>query len=159
MSFQKILVALDNSDESEYVFNQALDLAKAEGAELMLFHCLAIAIGETIVPIQAELGISPNLANDAYQARRLSQEKHREEMLAKLGSYSDTATSQAVKTEYHHQSGEPGSSICEFSQKWGADLIVLGRRGRSGFTEALLGSASNYVMHNARCSVLVIQNH
>ncbi len=39
----------------------------------------------------------------------------------------------------------------------GADLIVLGRRGRTGLAEALLGSVSNYVLHHAPCSVLVVQ--
>jgi nucleotide-binding universal stress UspA family protein len=53
--------------------------------------------------------------------------------------------------------GDPGHSICESAQNWGADLIVLGRRGRTGFAEAFLGSVSNYVVHHASCSVFVIQ--
>ncbi len=39
----------------------------------------------------------------------------------------------------------------------GADLIVVGRRGRSGLSELILGSASNYVLHHAPCSVLTLQ--
>ncbi|MEO0350033.1 MAG: universal stress protein, partial [Cyanobacteria bacterium P01_A01_bin.15] len=41
--------------------------------------------------------------------------------------------------------------------QWNADLIMMGRRGRSGFSELLLGSVSNYVMHHAPCSVLTVQ--
>ncbi|WP_442949349.1 universal stress protein [Nostoc sp.] len=40
---------------------------------------------------------------------------------------------------------------------WGADLIVLGRRGLKGFAELLAGSVSNHVVHHSPCSVLVVQ--
>ncbi|MGC1393382.1 MAG: universal stress protein [Coleofasciculaceae cyanobacterium] len=36
-------------------------------------------------------------------------------------------------------------------------MVVVGRRGRTGLAEAFLGSVSNYVVHHAPCSVLVIQ--
>ena len=36
-------------------------------------------------------------------------------------------------------------------------LIMVGNRGRSGRTEFLLGSVSNYVMHHATSSVLIVQ--
>ncbi|NEO65320.1 MAG: universal stress protein, partial [Moorea sp. SIO4G2] len=36
-------------------------------------------------------------------------------------------------------------------------LIVLGRRGLGGLKEMVLGSVSNYVVHHAPCSVLVVQ--
>ena len=45
----------------------------------------------------------------------------------------------------------------ESSQNWEADLIVIGRRGHQGLSEILLGSVSNYVVHHAPCSVLVVQ--
>jgi nucleotide-binding universal stress UspA family protein len=39
--FNKILVAIDNSENSSHVFEEALSLAKATGANLMLFHVLS----------------------------------------------------------------------------------------------------------------------
>jgi phage terminase large subunit GpA-like protein len=35
---------------------------------------------------------------------------------------------------------------------------MVGHRGRTGLSEFLLGSVSNYVMHHAPCSVLVVNN-
>jgi hypothetical protein len=51
----------------------------------------------------------------------------------------------------------PGPTICKLAHDWPADLIVLGNRGRSGMAELLLGSVSNYVLHHAACSVLVVK--
>ncbi|MGQ9872468.1 universal stress protein [Leptodesmis sp.] len=39
----------------------------------------------------------------------------------------------------------------------GADLILIGNRGHTGLKELFLGSASNYVLHHAPCSVLTVK--
>ena len=46
--------------------------------------------------------------------------------------------------------------ICELAKFWNADLIIMGRRGRSGLAEVFLGSESNYVLHHAPCSVQIV---
>jgi len=46
--------------------------------------------------------------------------------------------------------------ICELAIDWNADLIMMGRRGRSGIAEFFLGSVSNYVLHHAPCSVQIV---
>jgi nucleotide-binding universal stress UspA family protein len=39
----------------------------------------------------------------------------------------------------------------------GADLLVVGSRGRGGFTSALLGSVSQNCAHHATCPLLIIR--
>ena len=51
MGFHKILVAIDHSEQSPLVFNQALDLAKKEGAQLMVFHVINIQGQGEVAPI------------------------------------------------------------------------------------------------------------
>lgn len=159
MGFQRILVALDQSHLSESAFSYALDLAQAYKANLKLFHCLTIeAMGETAMPsVPGEVGHYTGLIDNVYLSQQIHLQGRAEQIQALLQDYSSMATSQGVSTELEHQVGSPGQLICQTAMDWGADLIVLGRRGHKGLTEVFLGSVSNHVVHHAPCSVLVIQ--
>lgn len=136
MSFKKILVSVDASSQAPIVFDRALELAKKDAASLMLFHG---------IQIEAKVTIRSDLEVKTQQAQELLQ------------SYQQKAKEQGISIETSYRVGEPGASICNVAQSWGADLIVVGRRGHRGITEVLLGSVSNYVLHHAPCSVLVVQ--
>ena len=159
MSFKKIFVPLDDSELSHRVFSQALELALLYRAQVMLFNCVTVnSLGETAVPIPVDLGMNAELMNQAYQAQRLRLEIEEKQASGLLKNYCDAAAKQGLQVEFDcKMDGDPGHSICQSAQNWGADLIVLGRRGRTGFAEAFLGSVSNYVVHHASCSVFVIQ--
>lgn len=157
MSFTKILVAIDYSELTRAVFTQALDLAVSQGASLFLFHCLANdTLGEPL-PVSMELGLYPNLVESAYQEGQSRVEEQIQQVQSLLQSYQDHAAQQGVAATVDYKLGNPGQLLCEVAQDWSADLIVVGRRGRSGLSEALLGSVSNYVLHHAPCAVLIIQ--
>ena len=159
MSFKKIFVPLDDSELSHRVFSQALELALIDRAQVMLFNCVTVnSLGETAVPIPVDLGMNVELMNQAYQAQSLRLESQEKQASGLLKNYCDAAAKQGLQVEFDcKMDGDPGHSICESAKNWGADLIVLGRRGRTGFAEAFLGSVSNYVVHHASCSVFVIQ--
>lgn len=159
MSFKKIFAALDESELSLRVFSQTVELAQANQAEVMLFHSITVnSFGQSAVPIPVDLGMNVQLMDQAYQTQRLLLETEVKQSESLLKKYCDAAANQGLQVEFDSQmDGDPGHCICEYSQNWGADLIILGRRGRTGLTEAFLGSVSNYVVHHASCSVLVIQ--
>lgn len=51
--------------------------------------------------------------------------------------------------------GSPGPALVAASE--GADLLVVGSRGRGGITSTLLGSVSAYCARNAPCSVVIVR--
>ena len=53
--------------------------------------------------------------------------------------------------------GEPDEVIVQLAADKGADLIVLGTHGRTGFGKVLLGSATERVIGKATCAVLVVK--
>jgi nucleotide-binding universal stress UspA family protein len=73
-----------------------------------------------------------------------------------LQSFSAQANTSGINTEFTQNTGSPGRKICELATVWNADLIIIGRRGRSGLAEFFLGSVSNYVLHHAPCSVQIV---
>lgn len=157
MGFKKILAAIDQSSLSQLVFEQALELAKVNQAKLLLFHCVTADTVTLSPPFSGEFGLPAQLVNQAYQTEfiRLEQQVHHIQSLLK--HYCNLANDQGVMVECDYKTVEPGQGLCQMAQQWHADLIVVGRRGRKGLAEALLGSVSNYVLHHAPCAVLVIQ--
>lgn len=61
----------------------------------------------------------------------------------------------SVKCEGATREGQPAEVLLDEAR--GASLIVVGNRGRGGFTSLLLGSVSQQVVHHAPCPVLVIR--
>ena len=52
--------------------------------------------------------------------------------------------------------GPARTGILDVAREIGADLIVMGTHGRSGFQHALLGSVAERVVHHSPCPVLVV---
>ena len=59
-----------------------------------------------------------------------------------------------VTVRRHALDGNPAELLSEFSTA--VDLIVVGSRGRGGFSGLLLGSTSQAVLSHASCPVLVV---
>jgi len=64
-----------------------------------------------------------------------------------------------LKVEIAIREGHPRTAIVDEAQKWKADLIVMGSHGRTGLSRLLLGSAAQYVVSHAPCSVEVVRTN
>ncbi|MEA5448311.1 universal stress protein [Leptolyngbya sp. CCNP1308] len=158
--FKKILVALDNSAHRQEVFQKALDLAAATGADLMLVHVLsAYEEGSPGIPIRSYQAYYPVLEDSTWRLYQKRWEEFEAQGIAQLRQELDRAKAVGVSAEFTQATGEPAATICHVAGSWGADLIMVGSHGRKGLSELLLGSVSNYVMHHADCSVLVVHHN
>ncbi|MBB5158515.1 universal stress protein [Saccharopolyspora phatthalungensis] len=81
------------------------------------------------------------------------------EMAKKLSALIDevAADKTSVQVRKEIAEGHPARALLDAADETQADLIVVGNRGHGGFTEALLGSVSQYVVHHARCPVVVVR--
>lgn len=156
--FRKILVALDHAETGQSVFEKAIGFAKVNQSQLMLLHVISPieeGIPTPMYPMPDSLYPLQHEALMRSSAQLLSQAEAAG--LDMLRARNSAATAAGVRCEFTQHVGDAGDTICTIARTWNAELIMMGRRGRSGISEFLLGSVSNYVMHHAPCSVLVVQ--
>jgi nucleotide-binding universal stress UspA family protein len=158
--FTKLLIAVDLSPRNEHVFAAGFDVAKKMGASMILIHVpssdapecptLPILLGQDYYPSSSSVSIV-EIYENLWRA-------YEEKGLAMLKQFAEKGKTAEVPIEYTQTAGAPGKMICHLASNINADLIVIGRRGHSGFNEMIAGSVSNYVVHHANCSVLVVQH-
>lgn len=66
-----------------------------------------------------------------------------------------TSGSTDITIEREIANGHPAKALLNSAEQ--AELLVLGNRGRGGFSKALLGSVTAYITHHATCPVLVVR--
>ncbi len=156
--FNKILVALDNGDTCHTVFAQAVVLAQATRAELMLLSVLDLMDDASLLlPTYPGFGFYPLAVDEDLRGTYATQYQKREsDGLERLRGFADEAAATGIEATVTQTGGSPGRTICEQAETWQADLIMVGSHGRKGLGELFLGSVSNYVMHHAPCSVMVV---
>jgi len=152
-----ILVAIDKSASSQRAFDTALGMAKDLGAELTLVH--ALDVFDAASPKRPPLPASSysieldTLLRENYERQWAEFVNHYNSLLKQK---QEKATAVGVPVSYLQPYGRPGPTICRAAKDSDADLIVVGSHGRKGLSEMILGSVSNYIMHHAPCSVMVI---
>ena len=152
---QKILLAIGDSPDSERVFAAGLTLAEKFGAEMLLLHIINPSTPTGFSPLVG--GMFP-IVNDVVLEQYAKEWKEYEQTgIDRLQTYAEQAKERGVRVEVSQNLGNSGSMICEVAKNWSADTIVMGRNQKSMLSEVFLGSTSNYVMHHAACSVMVIQ--
>jgi nucleotide-binding universal stress UspA family protein len=115
-------------------------------------HVLSVA--EVVHPWTT--GIAPTIDGqvlDAYAAE-LGESRAQHQQIATIAATRLRESGRHVDSEMRE--GDPAEEIIAAAAKRGADLIVLGSRGRTGLTRLLLGSVARNVLSGSNASVLVV---
>ena len=138
--YERIMLAVDLTEESNRVAERALALAAAYGAELHVVH--------VIEPLSLAYG------GDIPMDLSSVQEQIHDQAKSHLAEFA--ATLQVPAENQYLIFGRPESEIQRAAEAKGADVIVVGSHGRHGLA-LLLGSTANGVLHGATCDVLAVR--
>jgi len=136
--YEKILVAIDDSEMAERVLAAAEELAKLSSGEIWLLH-----VWEAEPAVYKSLGARS--FQDTLARLRVAAEK--------LAASGITAHAEVVANLYSFAAQE----IANFAVGYEVDVIVMGSRGRNGVTELLNGSTTHKVIHLADRPVLIVR--
>jgi nucleotide-binding universal stress UspA family protein len=139
--FETFLVPLDFSRHSEKALDHALVLAQIFGARIHLLHACHLSIFTT-----------PDHVIYGDLARALQRGASQ-----KLDKARDKVTAAGVEVEIHLVELPPAEAVAETAKKIGADLIVMGTRGLTGFKHVLLGSVADRTIRSVPCPVMTVK--
>lgn len=155
--FEKILVALDRSSEASAVFDFALSVAKPQLSQMLLVHFIDWEMQDVSPWIGLGTLYDVDLSGERFDWSHQRLQQAIEQGKSWLETHTQKAISMGIDCKTECRVGNCNIGIGDRAKEWGADLIVIGRRGHRNISEMLLGSVSNYVIHHAPCSVLVVQ--
>ena len=134
--FKTIVLALDGSEESRQALPLATELARQDGARIVVAHVEQDVVGKGGGPIPAT----------------------EDEIQAEIRKQAEELSADGIETSVEMRDvmlGGPAHAIAEIADGANADLIVVGTRGHSALAGLFLGSVTQRLLHIARCPVLV----
>jgi len=143
----RVLIALDWSEQAFAGVREVSQLYDLQ--EVVLVH--GIDLGMFQYPLVAEVS---NL--QGYDEFRQAMEKAGRQL---LDHTTTMLPSEGVTITRVCEFAKPASLILDKARETGADLIVMGARGRGRVGELMLGSVSHRVALHADCSTLIVKDH
>ena len=139
-TIKRILVPTDFSPPADEAFRVAHTLARATGAEVIVFHVArppaVISEGGALL---AKPGERPTNLWDRFQDIQSSDPRVRVEHRVIVSDTPSTA------------------HVLKILDDLGCDLIVMGTHGHRGLRQVLFGSVTEEVVRRARCPVMVVK--
>lgn len=145
-TIRKILCPVDFSAASRDALQFAADLARQTRAELVVLHVL----GETpLLSAYSGLPETTSVAGAEAAAKKELEGLLAGELLADLTARAKVASASSA-------GGAIDRAILEQATAEGADLIVMGKHGRSALDYLFFGSVTDRVTRRATCPVVVV---
>jgi nucleotide-binding universal stress UspA family protein len=149
VAYHRILVPLDGSPRAESALPPALNVARAHGSELILFHVVPSPERACPCPLEGE--------DDDLDQRLIQRNAHAAEVYLEnvrkhvAGNSIPARTLVAIDGDVRN---EIQSRIVEDN----VDLVVLSGHGRGGRAELPFGSVASFLLENAASPLLVVRS-
>jgi len=139
---ERIVVGVDSSPGSAAALAWALKLAAETGAELEAVYAWELSYAWID-------GYAPDIERWSHETEVAARERLDAAIDGVLGGQPHYTEIRRTVVE-----GQPAKALLDRSKE--ADLLVVGSRGRGGFTGVLLGSGSQQCVHHSRVPVVVV---
>ena len=142
---RRLMHPTDFSKASGAAFARAVEMARADRAELLLAHVLTSAI-----PMLGDGYVSPKVYEEIEASARAAGQKHLDALVTK-------AKKAGVRAKGLLLEGVPHDRIVRAAKAKRVDLVVMGTHGRTGLARFFLGSVAERVVAMAACPVLTVR--
>ena len=142
-----IVVGVDGSPGSLEALRFAAAEARLRGTRLRVVHAWAVPLA-VVLPEPAILG-QPVIPEPEFEQVRAALVSEAEKIVDGVLAAVDAPDAERLLVE-----GTPAHALVQAAE--GADLLVVGSRGRGGFAGLLLGSVSQQCAHHAPCPVVIV---
>lgn len=141
-----IVVGVDGSEHSASAVVWAMRMAKGMSSQV-------VAVFAVSPPVIIDTGYAMPITPVQFDP------KWREEMKTELeGKWCRPLQEAGVSYQAVMVDGRPSSMIIQEAERVDADVVVVGRRGRGGMAELLLGSVSHELVLHCKRPVLVVSS-
>jgi universal stress protein A len=144
-SIRRILHPSDFSPASRPAFRQAVELAKAQRAQLLVVHVLSV------LPVLPDAYVPPRVWDELQRGQQVTARRQLDRLVAKAKAAGARASGILLDIGVTHE------RIVRFAKARRVDMIVMGTHGRSGLTKAILGSVASRVLAAATCPVMTVR--
>jgi nucleotide-binding universal stress UspA family protein len=141
--FKKILFCTDFSKNADFAFSYALNIAEGNPeSELVILH---------IIPeVDAQFW-----KTYIYEVDKVD-EKAKADIDEKVKATYLDRMPQGMTHSVRMAVGRADLKILEIASELKADLIIMGRQGRSGVDVLLFGKTAEHILRKALCPVLIV---
>ncbi|XP_064649076.1 universal stress protein in QAH/OAS sulfhydrylase 3'region-like [Lineus longissimus] len=148
----RIVVAIDNSIHAEQAFEFYLNRIHRPGYEVVFAHS---AEPPHVGGGMAVAGFGVAATPGQYEALLEKRREEVRELQNKFAAHLDQNAHVKYRMHAVEYGGNPGEAIVKISEDEKATMVVMGTRGLGAIRRTILGSVSDYVVHHAKCPVLI----
>ena len=153
--FSKILVGIDGSAIALRAADSAISIAKHQNvSNIIAVHVLPQDIRYDYLTDRIDPEI-PSPVKGAIELASLGAQEWFNKIKEKQTGDVDKKIN--IQTEVLVGTKSIANEIITYAENNKVDLIVIGTKGRSGFTKALLGSVASSVLTHSACPVMVVK--
>jgi nucleotide-binding universal stress UspA family protein len=154
---KKLLIALDQSEQSEIIINYGNSIAERYDSDMILLHILPSEIRyeeDTASTIKkVDTGVLPSPPSVKLAEAAYLQEYRWLESMALSPKKKNISTEIEVLVATNSVPVE----ILNYAEKKKVDLIIVGTKVKTGPERVLLGSVASHVITHAQCPILVVR--